>query len=134
MRVLSPENIVSVEDAVQKAGSAREEFERHETFDTHSLLILERIDDADSEDAKTAENKTRIAQLVRNDELRTPGTTKNTAGNGGRLMIDLGDWNKGNGCELKDVETFIIASCIGMLKKEVDRMRGNQVAMIAAAT
>ncbi|KIW12799.1 hypothetical protein PV08_07986 [Exophiala spinifera] len=57
-----------------------------------------------------------IAQLMRSDEVRTPGSSRCSAGNGGQLVLD------------KDAdryldESLIVATCIMMLKKEIDRRR-----------
>jgi hypothetical protein len=80
------------------------------------------------ETGKTKEKKERIAQLVRGVDTRTPGTSKCTAGNGGELQID----------ELalkshKLDESVVVATCLMMLKKEMDRRRMLQFAMIAGA-
>ncbi|KAH8658363.1 hypothetical protein BX600DRAFT_469023 [Xylariales sp. PMI_506] len=102
--------------------------ERKEAHDAASLLILERTD-------LPASGKQgggiRVAQLVRNDEFRTPGTTRCMGGNGGRLMIDLNLWAGEKQASAKDVEAFVVASCICMLKREADRFRGNQIAIVA---
>lgn len=68
----------------------------------------------------------RIAQLVRGADTRTPGTSKCTAGNGGELQIDE--------AALQDHdldEAVIVATCLVMLKREMDRRRMLQFAMIA---
>jgi hypothetical protein len=69
----------------------------------------------------------RLAQLVRNDEARTPGTKSCDAGNGGGLIIDE--------AALKESavgEDVIVASCLMMLKKEIDRRRIHQIMVMAA--
>lgn len=70
----------------------------------------------------------RIAALIRNNETRTPGSKSCSAGNGGELVLgaDVG------GKEGID-EELVVASCILMLKKEIDRRRTGQALMIAAA-
>jgi len=95
--------------------------ERKETFDSNSLLVFEKID---------GDKAIRVAQFVRNDEFRTPGTNKFMAGNGGRLMIDLSMWVDEKGTNGAKVEAFAVASCICMLKREVDRMRDNTLAAV----
>ena len=40
------------------------------------------------------EVRTRVAQFVRNETFRSPGSSAATAGNGGRLMMDLGEFNE----------------------------------------
>jgi hypothetical protein len=77
---------------------------------------------------KTREKKARIAQLVRGVDTRTPGTSKCTAGNGGELQIDEVE------LQLHKLdEAVVIATCLMMLKKEMDRRRMLQFAMIAGA-
>lgn len=77
--------------------------------------------------AKDASRR-RIAELVRNAEARTPGTSVSDAGNGGQLQID------GAYCESTSLkEEVVVASCLMMLKKEIDRRRAVQFAIIAGA-
>ncbi|KAH8887231.1 hypothetical protein GQ53DRAFT_796425 [Thozetella sp. PMI_491] len=102
--------------------------ERKEAFGANSLLVLEKIDITSG--GETEKSHPRVAQLVRNEEFRTPGTNKFMAGNGGRLMIDLRMWADEKGADAAKVEAFIVASCICMLKKEVDRMRDNTLAAV----
>lgn len=60
----------------------------------------------------------RAAELVRNAETRTPGTSATDAGNGGELRIDA------ELCENVGLkEEWVVASCLMMLKKEIDRNR-----------
>lgn len=66
-----------------------------------------------------------IAKLLRSEETRTPGSAKCSAGNGGELLIDedaLGSLDEG----------LVVASCLVMLKREIDRRRAVQIALIAA--
>ena len=66
-----------------------------------------------------------IAKLVRGNETRTPGSARCSAGNGGELLIDeeaLGPLDEG----------LVVASCLVMLKREIDRRRAMQLAMIGA--
>ncbi|OHE91006.1 hypothetical protein CORC01_13687 [Colletotrichum orchidophilum] len=81
---------------------------------------------------KTEESRMRIAQLVRGKETRTQGTGRTTAGNGGRLMVDVMRWAESKDGGREAVEVLVVASCICMLKKEVDRRRMQQMMMIAA--
>jgi len=69
----------------------------------------------------------RVAMLVRNDDSRTPGTTKRHAGNGGHLLIDEPAL-KASGLG----EELIVATCIMMLKKEMDRRRARHMAAFSA--
>ncbi|KAJ6150632.1 hypothetical protein N7471_001831 [Penicillium samsonianum] len=70
----------------------------------------------------------RIAQLVRGDDSRTPGTSRSSAGNGGELQIDEAALQF-----LELEEAVVVATCLMMLKKEIDRRRMMQFAMIAGA-
>ncbi|PNY26987.1 Sterol uptake control protein 2 [Tolypocladium capitatum] len=97
----------------------------------NSLVVLDVITTVALAGGKQEERRRRVAQLVRNEKFRTEGTRCSTAGNGGRLMMDLMDWADTKG-EVKQMEVFVIASCITMLKKEVDRRRMQQMVVIAA--
>ena len=68
----------------------------------------------------------RIAALVRNEDTRTPGSLATSAGNGGELVIgeDVGG-KAGIG------EDLVVATCLLMLKKEIDRRRTVQFMVIA---
>lgn len=79
------------------------------------VLVLDKIE--------SPSVKKRVAQLTRNDETRTPGTKRTTAGNGGELILAQ------NAFEMLD-EAMIVATCLLMLKKEVDRMRMVQFAVL----
>lgn len=83
-----------------------------------TLLVLEKKDGSSSGPVR------RIAQLVRNEHTRPAGTSGCAAGNGGELVFV-------QGAELELDEALIIATCILMLKKEVDRRRAIQIAAIA---
>ncbi|EXU99810.1 hypothetical protein X797_006939 [Metarhizium robertsii] len=93
-----------------------------------SLLVLERVTGVGA-----AERRTRVAQLVRSEALRTPGTSGATAGNGGRLLMDLGEWVGGK-TEARAAEVLVLSSCLVMLKKEVDRRRAAQFMVLAGAS
>lgn len=98
-----------------------------------------------------------VARLIRGEDSRTPGTKKSDAGNGGRLELsfrtkqyrteedpyhpDEDDYRpiEDNESEVREGEEdsdpvideiAIIATCLVMLKKEVDNMRGWQMAAI----
>jgi hypothetical protein len=104
--------------------------ERKEAYNAASLLVMERTDAAGSATGKTGKRGVRVAQLVRNDEFRTPGTGRYMGGNGGRLMLDLSMWADDKKASPKEVEAFVVASCICMLKREADRFRDNQIAAV----
>jgi hypothetical protein len=67
-----------------------------------------------------------IAQLVRSAKTRTPGTSSCTAGNGGQLVMDA------DAMGYLD-EALIVATCLMMLKKEIDRRRAVQFMILAGA-
>ncbi|KAI0424910.1 hypothetical protein F5Y09DRAFT_123454 [Xylaria sp. FL1042] len=75
------------------------------------------------------EKSRRIAQLVRNETCRTPGTSRSSAGNGGRLMLDLSVFEEKS---RERVEWLVVTTAVTMLKREVDRRRSQQIAAIAA--
>lgn len=70
-----------------------------------------------------------IAALIRNEETRTPGTTYLSAGNGGELLLGP-DVNDKDGLG----EDLVVATCLLMLKKEIDRRRMVQIMVISGAT
>ncbi len=90
-----------------------------------SLLILDRVDG----DSSSKGSCTQIAQLIRNDQFRTPGTVRYSGGNGGRLMMDLRMWSSDEKV-IGGAEAFIVASCILMLKREADRFIQNNIAAV----
>lgn len=97
-----------------------------------TLIVLERVDASATEGEISGKHGVRVAQFVRTDELRTPGTSKHIAGeggSGGRLMINLSAWAEDKKASSRDVEAFMVASCICMLKKEADRFRDNTIAI-----
>lgn len=101
-----------------------------------SLLVLEKLTTVSVPTGKNKKHREetrrkRVAQLIRSDEVRTEGSTKRTAGNGGRLEVDLGEWRDGKG-EMVEVERLVVASCLVMLKKEVDRRRLHQTVVLMA--
>jgi hypothetical protein len=69
----------------------------------------------------------RIAMLIRNDETRTPGSKSCSAGNGGALIL-----GEDVGAKEGVSEELVVATCLLMLKKEVDRRRALQFAGLAA--
>ncbi|KAI9158434.1 hypothetical protein HJFPF1_06429 [Paramyrothecium foliicola] len=97
-----------------------------------SLLVLEKLTAVALEGGKQEERRRRVAQLVRNKEFRSVHTSRSTAGNGGRLMIDLREWIDEKGAA-EQMEALTVASCLVMLKKEVDRRRACQAMVLAGA-
>ena len=86
-----------------------------------SLLVLEKVESGES---------FRVAQLVRGEGTRSPGSSGSSAGNGGRLELCL-NAVEGEGKVID--EPTVVSTCLIMLKKEVDRRRALQVAMISIA-
>ncbi|KAK0387601.1 hypothetical protein NLU13_3847 [Sarocladium strictum] len=108
--------------------------ERGACHDADNLLIMERMDQAAMPDGTKSESGTRVAQLVRNAEFRTPGTTRWMGGNGGRLMVDLRMWTgeksgaaAAAAAAAAEVEAFVVASAILMLKREADSYEGDNI-------
>lgn len=88
------------------------------------LVTLHAIENPDNK--TNGQPNRRVAQLVRSAETRTPGTHKCSAGNGGELQIDDGALNA-----LNLDESIVVATCLVVLKREVDRRRIIQMAVIA---
>ena len=84
------------------------------------LIILQMVNKKDE--------PRRIAQLARDRETRTPGTSKCRAGNGGELQIDDAAL-----VESELEESIVVATCLVMLKREIDRRRMIQCAVIIGA-
>ena len=79
--------------------------------------------------------RTPVARFIRNAETRTPGSGVTSAGNGGRLLVDLHLWD-GSGdekVERKMVLVMVVTTVMVMLKKEVDRRRAAQIAIMSGA-
>lgn len=100
----------------------------------NSLVILERIlPVAEAGSSKPTETVVaEVARFVRSDETRTPGTTRHTAGNGGVLLLDLASWRDTKRGEEEEMRRLAVASCVCVMKKEVDRRRMQQMVTIAA--
>jgi hypothetical protein len=97
-----------------------------------SLLIMEKVVAvAQAGSSKSEEHRTPVARFVRSDELRSPGSSRTTAGNGGRLQLDLRAWADAKD-EKEEMVLIAVASCICMLKKEVDRRRMHQMIVLGA--
>jgi hypothetical protein len=85
------------------------------------LVLCEKLDKTEKRQGR------KVAQLVRSDDTRTPGSTKNAAGNGGELTLV-------DGCNDILDESIVVATCLLMLKKEIDRRRALQAAVLISAT
>lgn len=96
------------------------------------------------------EIRTPVAHLLRGPSFRTPGSSASSAGNGGRLVIDelaLLSGYSGNGTvgdgEQEGIQegkedremgiAMVVTTCLVMLKREVDRRRAQQIAIMAGA-
>jgi hypothetical protein len=90
-----------------------------------NLMVLDRIVKVALEGGKQEEKRIPVARLVRNAEVRSKETRITTAGNGGRLMMNLMEWEGTKG-DAEQMEVLAVASCLVMLKKEVDRRRMHQ--------
>jgi hypothetical protein len=98
-----------------------------------SLLILEQKTTVALSGGKKETRRYRVGQFARGGGgLRTEGTKRSTAGNGGRLMLDLRGWADRKD-EMEQVELLVVASCVSMLKKEIDRRRFQQSMLIMGA-
>uniref|UniRef100_A0A060T735 ARAD1B16852p n=1 Tax=Blastobotrys adeninivorans TaxID=409370 RepID=A0A060T735_BLAAD len=152
MRLLNLDFKVSVEDAIKNEKvqgelievKSRSMVSRAQVFDTSlgkfkwrygtnaekaacnadSLLVMERLDRASVPGGGC------VAQLIRNDQYRTPGSKVYSGGNGGCLFIDLRMWNEDKHTSPQRVEAFVVASCILMLKREADRFIDNHLALV----
>ncbi|KAE8448949.1 hypothetical protein EG329_008745 [Mollisiaceae sp. DMI_Dod_QoI] len=90
----------------------------------HNLLVLEKVIGKGE-----TEQRIKVAQLIRSEEMRTPGTRKSCAGNGGRLEMCL-EGGESEGILVDEVT--VICTCLVMLKKEIDRLRAIQIAAMSA--
>ncbi|KAF6529822.1 hypothetical protein HZS61_001134 [Fusarium oxysporum f. sp. conglutinans] len=95
------------------------------------LLILDQVMKVAVAGGKQEERRRKVGQFVRSDGLRTQGSRRSSAGNGGRLMLDLREWfDRKN--EAIEMEILAVVSCVSMMKKEVDRRRMHQTMAIMA--
>jgi hypothetical protein len=97
-----------------------------------SLLVLDRVVSVATAGGGTEHRRVPVARLVRGDDTRSPGTRRSDAGNGGRLLVDLRAWADAKD-DREQVLLIVVASCICMLKKEIDRRRAHQMIAISAA-
>ncbi|KAK3192460.1 hypothetical protein K4F52_001673 [Lecanicillium sp. MT-2017a] len=99
----------------------------------HSLILFERVTKVALDEKRDDEQRTIVAMFVRNKEVRTAGTGDSTAGNGGRLLLDMRALMDSKGLD-EQFEQLVVSSCICMMKREVDRRRVHQAIMIAGAS
>ncbi|KAK2612550.1 hypothetical protein QQS21_001488 [Conoideocrella luteorostrata] len=104
--------------------------EENKACNADSLLILECMSRIVLPDGTKTKSGARIAQFVRNDQFRTPGSVRYSGGNGGRLVMDLRAWEGEKHSTADGVEAFVVASCILMLKREADRFIDNNLAAV----
>ena len=94
------------------------------------IMVFERIREKTLPNGKKQETRKRIGQLLRSEALRTAGSGRMAAGNGGRLMLDLNEWADRKE-ELRSVEVLAVTSCLVMLRKEMNQRRLRQAAVMA---
>lgn len=95
--------------------------------DAGSIMILERVSQIATVGGGSEEVHHIVGRFVRSNQLRTPGSKASSAGNGGRLMLDLDSWD---GDDRHRVEVLAVTTLLVMLKKEVDRRRAAQIALM----
>ncbi|KAK3946163.1 hypothetical protein QBC46DRAFT_368991 [Diplogelasinospora grovesii] len=113
----------------------RRTYQQTTGMEVNNLLVLERvvkIHAARNTNGRDEDVRTPVAYLVRNEEYRSVGSSASSAGNGGRLLVDMSLW----GDETRKGETemglvMVVTTCLAMLKKEVDRRRAQQIAILA---
>jgi hypothetical protein len=94
--------------------------ERSSSREKTLLVLCEKGND------RSTQRGRRIAKLVRSDETRPTESTWSYAGNGGELVIDR------DACKGVD-EALIVATCLVMLKKEIDRRRSLRMLVLSVA-
>lgn len=77
---------------------------------------------------KSGKGARQVAKLMRDKETRTPNSRHCSAGNGGELMLDQAAM-----AECGVGEEVVVASCLMMLKKEIDRRRIVNMIIISGA-
>lgn len=88
----------------------------------NNLLVLDKV----ASGVGDQKERIKVAHLVRSEGTRTPGTKASYAGNGGKLEICARDEE---GKIVVD-EILVVVTCLVMLKKEIDRLRAVQTAVI----
>jgi hypothetical protein len=91
------------------------------------LRYIGNTGNGDRDKKKHTDNSSKIlAQLIRSKDTRYPGSLRCASGNGGMLVIDR-DADRYIG------EYLIVATCMVMLQREIDRRSMMQIAVIAGA-
>lgn len=106
---------------------ARKNERNAEGENIHNLLVLDKILPTEGKNTR----RLRVAQLMRSEHTRTPGTKAMDAGNGGSLQMCLGG-DEDPSSRLID-EVTVVVTCLVMLKKEIDRLRAIQIMVISGA-
>lgn len=89
-----------------------------------------------SKDKMTVTETVPLARLVRSSVFRTKGSAPSSAGNGGRLeILDLGKagYPENDKSKREMVLVMIVTTCLIMFKREVDRRRAQQIAVLSGA-
>lgn len=112
-----------------------------EGHEISNLLILEKIVAPSPLNTTSKESRIPIARLIRGFGLRTEGTGRTWAGNGGVLELNLkpeiedeDGWGGGGIGDIENLldEECVVSTCLVMLKKEVDRLRAVQICAMSA--
>ncbi|KAF3394528.1 hypothetical protein F1880_004638 [Penicillium rolfsii] len=94
-----------------------------------SLIVLSAVEDSAKGEKNASQiPERRLAQLLRCAATRTPQTSRTSAGNGGTLQM-----NEAALREFGVEEALVVATCLTMLKREVDRRRMIQMMGVAGA-
>jgi len=101
--------------------------------DSGSVLVFERVVRVAVSGGKEEVLRTGVARLVRSEETRAVGSSPSSAGNGGRLLVDLGVWDEAAKMEREMALVMVVTTCLAMLKKEIDRRRAQQMAVMMGA-
>ncbi|PHH73068.1 hypothetical protein CDD80_4073 [Ophiocordyceps camponoti-rufipedis] len=90
------------------------------------LLVLDLI----TTGAVTGQDKRRtVAYLMRSSQLRPRGKGASAAGSDWRLLVDLRGW-QATKKEAQQMEVLVTASCLALLKKDVDERRNLQITVM----
>ncbi|KAK4454992.1 hypothetical protein QBC34DRAFT_490117 [Podospora aff. communis PSN243] len=101
----------------------------------NSLLLLEKVTRVARahNPKKPDEIRTLIARFIRDETTRSEGSSASSAGNGGRLEVDLAEWDEGEKSEREMVVVMVVTTVLAMLKREVDRRRAAQFVVLTGA-